>query len=237
VLAVQPARCVIAHVALQIDVRVAFSETPGVPMAIRKARKNLLRRRELKPLDYALRISIDGITPPIYRDVLVSEKLFLIQLHRTIQATFGWFDVHDHEFVADGVRYAEPDDDGRLAHGVRSTMEITVGELALNTGSNFTYTYDFGDRWKHTITVIDIFDSETPEMTVFPMLIGGERAGPPEDSGGAPGYAEMLAIVADPNHPQHQERAEWLGAPYDPEQFDFRQSMHALILMCSWGAI
>ena len=206
-------------------------------MAIRKARRNLLRRRELKPLDYALRISIDGIMPPVFRDLLVSEKLLLIQLHRTIQATFGWFDVHEHEFVADGVRYAEPDEEGRLAHGVRSTMEITVGELALNTGSSFTYTYDFGDRWTHTIFVIDVFDQDAPEMTEFPMLIGGERAGPPEDSGGAPGYQQLLTILADPKHPQYEEKTEWLGAPFDPEAFVFRDSVHALVLMCAWGAI
>lgn len=206
-------------------------------MSIRKARKNLLRRRELEPLDYELHVAIDGIAPPIYRDLLVGEKLFLIQLHRTIQATFGWYDIHDHEFVIGGVRYAEPDETGTLAHGVRSTMEVTVGELALQSGATFSYTYDFGDRWKHTITVTDVFAQEVPAMTEFPFLIGGERAGPPEDSGGAPGYDELVAALADEKHPLHADKTEWVGRPFDPEQFDVRASTHALILMCAWGAI
>ena len=83
-------------------------------MAIRKARKNLLRRRELQALDFELRLSIDDISPPIYRDMLLGEGIFLIQLHRAIQSMFGWFDIHEHEFTNDGVRYAEPDEEGRL---------------------------------------------------------------------------------------------------------------------------
>ena len=206
-------------------------------MAIRKARKNLLRRRELQPLDFSLRLAIDDISPPIYRDMLIGEGIFLIQLHRAIQSMFGWFDIHQHEFINDGVRYAEPDEEGRLEHGVRSTLETTVGELALNRQATFQYIYDFGDRWKITITVADIFEQDDSGMTEFPVMIGGERAGPPEDCGGPPGYAELLAVLADTTHPLHEEKQEWLGPPFDPELFDFRTSSHALALLCAWGAI
>ena len=214
-----------------------LDSTAEFPMAIRKARKNLLRRRELKPLNFELRLRIDDISPQIYRDMLLGEGIFLIQLHRAIQSMFGWFDIHEHEFTNDGVRYAEPDEEGRLAHGVRSTLETTVGELALNRHGTFHYIYDFGDRWKLTITVMDIFEQVEPGLTIFPIMLGGERAGPPEDCGGPPGYADLLTVLADPSHPLHQERSEAIGPPFDPEQFDFRTSSHALALLCAWGAI
>jgi len=34
------------------------------------------------------------------------------------------------------------------------------------------------------------------------------------------GYREFLGILADPAHPEHDERREWLGRPFDPEAFD-----------------
>ena len=206
-------------------------------MFIRKARKNLLRRRELHPLDYELHVAIDGIAPPIYRDLLVGEKLFLIQLHRTIQATFGWYDIHDHEFVIGGVRYAEPDADGKLASGVRSTLEVTVGELALKRYATFSYVYDHSARWSLTITVLNIFQQETPELTEIPMMIGGVRAAPPEDCGGVPGYYELLQAIKNPTDPAYTDRLARLGPPFDPELFDLRSGNHTLALMCAWGAI
>ena len=52
------------------------------------------------------------------------------------------------------------------------------------------------------------------------MCIGGENACPPEDLGGAPGYEEFLAALADPNNPEHDEFKEWIGGSFDPTAFD-----------------
>jgi hypothetical protein len=34
------------------------------------------------------------------------------------------------------------------------------------------------------------------------------------------GHAGLCDILADPDHPDHAERVEWLGHPYDPAAFD-----------------
>src|SRR6266511_2568374 len=49
---------------------------------------------------------------------------------------------------------------------------------------------------------------------------GGRRGGPPEDCGGVWGYAELLDLLADPDHPEHAERLDWLGHEPDPAAFD-----------------
>ena len=43
---------------------------------------------------------------------------------------------------------------------------------------------------------------------------------PPEDVGGAPGYADFLEAILDPNHPEHLAMREWCGEDFEPGCFD-----------------
>ena len=49
----------------------------------------------------------------------------------------------------------------------------------------------------------------------YPRFLEGEGRCPPEDIGGAWGYANFLEAIADPTHQQHDEFLEWSG-PFDP---------------------
>ncbi len=51
----------------------------------------------------------------------------------------------------------------------------------------------------------------------------GERACPPEDCGGPPGYADYLAVLADSKDERHEEMLEWRG-PFDPVAFDAKKA-------------
>ena len=33
------------------------------------------------------------------------------------------------------------------------------------------------------------------------------------------GYQDLLAVLADPAHPEYLERVEWVGEGFDPEEF------------------
>lgn len=35
-------------------------------------------------------------------------------------------------------------------------------------------------------------------------------------------------MLADPSHPEHDERLEWAGGPFDPHRFDLVEADHAL---------
>jgi hypothetical protein len=50
----------------------------------------------------------------------------------------------------------------------------------------------------------------------YPLLIDAVGRCPLEDSGGAPGYMEMLEALRDPAHPRHAEVIEWPGPDFDP---------------------
>jgi hypothetical protein len=51
----------------------------------------------------------------------------------------------------------------------------------------------------------------------YPCCMDGKRACPPEDVGGVRGYAEFLAAIRDPRHPEHAEWMQWVGVKFDPE--------------------
>jgi len=46
---------------------------------------------------------------------------------------------------------------------------------------------------------------------------------PPEDVGGIWGYYELLDVIRNPQHPDHEEMSEWVGDQFDPEAFDLEE--------------
>lgn len=163
---------------------------------------------------YQLRISLLDIDPPVWRRVQVPGGFTLDRIHRVIQHAMGWRDCHLHSFEVDGIAYGEPDPDGELA--VSDELDVRL-DVLVSKGSRLRYTYDFGDWWEHEVTVEDAFPAQ-PGVR-YPLCTQGDRACPPEDVGGAFGYAEMLAVLADPDHPDHIQVRESVGTGFDPDTF------------------
>ena len=164
---------------------------------------------------YQLRITLDDVEPSVWRRVLVPGGYTLDRVHRVVQYAMGWSDYHLHVFDIEGVQFGVPDPDGLLE--VRDELDARLDSVTVK-GGRFRYTYDFGDWWEHEILVEDVLPAE-PE-TVYPMCVEGERACPPEDVGGAAGYAEFLDALADPGHPDHLAMYEWHGRAFDARAFD-----------------
>ncbi len=60
---------------------------------------------------YQLKITLDGITPSVWRRFLVSSNIPLSKLHDTIQIVMGWTNSHLHMFEINGQIYGDPQDD------------------------------------------------------------------------------------------------------------------------------
>ncbi|GMO56306.1 MAG: hypothetical protein Ta2A_01420 [Treponemataceae bacterium] len=58
---------------------------------------------------------------------------------------------------------------------------------------NCIYTYDYGDGWRHRITLKNVLEDYELDA---PRCIMGEGNAPPEDCGGIGGYADMLRVMA-----------------------------------------
>jgi hypothetical protein len=164
---------------------------------------------------YQVKVTLHGTKPPIWRRLRLPAATTLAQLHQVIQVAFGWEDAHLHAFEVGGRRYSRPDVE--LWDEAADERKVRLRDLAARPGTRLAYTYDFGDSWEHDVLVEKILPSEGVPQAV---CLTGRRAGPPEDCGGVWGYAELCGILADPDHPEHAERVEWLGHPYDPAAFD-----------------
>jgi hypothetical protein len=167
---------------------------------------------------YQIKVGLRGAKPPIWRRLEVPADISLARLHTVIQIAFGWDDSHLHVFETPYGRFGAADAD--LGH--RAEAPVTLEQVAPAVNSMLRYTYDFGDDWEHEIRV----EKELPRdgTEAYPRCTGGRRAGPPEDCGGIWGYAELVNVLSDPAHPEHQDRLEWLGlddaADFDPNRFD-----------------
>ncbi|MTH95720.1 plasmid pRiA4b ORF-3 family protein [Roseibium sp. RKSG952] len=162
-----------------------------------------------------LLIELDDIEPRIWRRVDVPAGATLEALHDTIQAVMRWEHAHLWEFQLENRRYGEPMPSfGDLGGRVYKAKGFKLDRLAGLGIKEFSYIYDFGDDWRCTIRVEDHRDGD--ESTNYPVFVDGERAAPPEDIGGVPGFLEFLDVIADPKHPQHSELLDWVGGEFDP---------------------
>ena len=165
-----------------------------------------------------LRVDLRGSKPPIWRRLQVPGDIALRELHTVLQVAFGWHSTHLYAFDTAYGQFgvAGPE------LGLRSDTKVTLEQVAAGPGTKLTYTYDFGDDWEHMVTV----EGTVPraDASIYPRCVGGRRKAPPEDCGGIWGYQELLAILDNPAHEEHEDRLEWLGIDrpdqHDPAHFD-----------------
>jgi hypothetical protein len=179
-------------------------------------------------LIYQLKITLEGISPVIWRRILVPERYSFWDLHVAIQDSMGWLDYHLHAFELEGhapnsrIEVGLPDDE--FDRPVIPGWEKALKEYFVRPGITAGYTYDFGDGWIHRVLLEGILLPES--STRYPRCLAGERACPPEDCGGLPGYSDLVQVLRSSRHREYQSMVAWLKGhaknywPYDPEHFD-----------------
>ncbi len=179
-------------------------------------------------LVYQFKVYLTEIDPLIWRRIQVPARYNFWDLHVAIQDAMGWVDYHLHAFrirqkhkrktIEIGIPGDEWDDT-TVAPG----WEIPVDKYFTEPGQVIEYEYDFGDGWYHEVLLEAIILKE--KGVKYPRCIEGERACPPEDCGGIPGYYQLLDILKDPAHPEYEENISWLKGhvrkyhPYNPDEF------------------
>ena len=182
-----------------------------------------------EPTLYEIRIVLEHARPPVWRRVRVDPDQTLGFLHAVIQRAVGWHDGHMHAFERGPARdpeffrprgpgFGEWSDD-------TDEEEVTLRELCPRVKDTLRYEYDFGDAWRHRVTV----SKEVPGGQLTPVCLSGKGACPPEDCGGVWGYADLQEALGDPDHPEHEEMVEWHGpGGIDPEAFSLAEANRRL---------
>lgn len=175
---------------------------------------------------YQIKLALQYINPPVWRRIEVPGDIRLGKLHRILQSAMGWSDSHLHAFRIGKTAYGIPDPD--FPDDMQNERNARLDSIATQ-GDKIIYEYDFGDGWLHELKIEKTIPAD-PSVH-YPRCIAGERACPPEDCGGPPGYEHLLEVLRDPKHEEHEEMSAWTGGEFDPEEFDFDAVNRELLRM------
>ncbi len=162
---------------------------------------------------FELHVFLYQITPKIWRRLAVPADFTFAQVHDAIQAALGWENKHPHEFrhgkgkrlvdVIGPVGLADQvPPGGEFQDEAQLTLADYVGRRRLPL--RLLYRYDFAEEWIHELVI-----EKRATHDSAPVILGGERACPPEDFGGAFQYMQASA-----------GEIAWDQPGYDPEAFD-----------------
>lgn len=187
-----------------------------------------------------IRVELLDVEPAIWRRIQIPVDATFWGLHIAIQGAMGWNDSHLHEFEVPRpagvvvphlrtgaiIRFGIPTADQNLRAPEDRPLpgwDFQVAAFTAPGHQPLHYCYDFGDDWRHLVEVEAIFDAMPGKR--YPRCIAGERAGPPDDCGGVPGYQELLEVLADTDHEEFASMGRWASRAkrvrvFDPEAFD-----------------
>lgn len=121
---------------------------------------------------YQLKIVLQHVRPACWRRVHIPVSATLGDLHEVIQIAFAWDGDHLHGFTVGRRRYGDPSFDFEYDED-----EITLA-AAFRARKPIRYTYDFGDDWRHEITLEKVVESPP---TAHPVCVDGRGDAPVED--------------------------------------------------------
>ena len=128
-----------------------------------------------------IKVWLLGVSPMVWRRVLVPASFTLRELHGVIQVAMGWEAIHLYQFLLRAVRYGSSELSA-------SSPNITLAALRLRKGNRFLYEYDLNIPWRHGIRIEDIAARQT-NMT-YPACTGGSGACLPEDCHDPAGFSD-----------------------------------------------
>jgi hypothetical protein len=163
---------------------------------------------------YAIKVTLLGTSPPVWRRVLVYRDITLRNLHKTLQTVMGWTNSQLHQFVFKKQKYSDPK--YGLGSGIINENRTRLGDVICNPGTRLLYEYDFGDGWQHELLLEEIL---LGDESFKQICVAGERNCPPEDCGGPHAFAELLKALQESRHPEQGDISEWVGENFAPEYF------------------
>src|SRR5262249_9689630 len=105
-----------------------------------------MSRHPQQPVAYQLRIVLIGVSPLIWRRLLVPSDISLACLHSILQILFSWSGEHLHRFRIHGKNYGIAYSGGTSFDD--DPYQVRLSDFHLHHRERFLYEYDFSARWE-----------------------------------------------------------------------------------------
>lgn len=130
---------------------------------------------------YIIKVTIENTHPPVWRRIIIPEKISFGDLHKILQTAFQWEGAHMHDFSFPGTRAKVV----MREDACWCEDDVTEGDVLvdsyLTSYKYIRYTYDFGDDWHHKI----VFEKEDPNYQLrYASVIKYKGDSFEEDCGG-----------------------------------------------------
>ena len=146
---------------------------------------------------HLLQLSIGGID--VWRRLIVPDNCTLEELHKIIQAAFGWRNSMEYGFSAKDV--------------IEESTTLKMLELDGITELH----YEYGTKW--TVKVIILSRYETPDTRPVRCITGSGSA-PPEFIVGPVKFKRVLASLESRNEIERARARQELGSGFSYDEFD-----------------
>jgi hypothetical protein len=135
---------------------------------------------------FQFRVIIDDVEG-VFRDIEISSKATLLDLHKTILDTYGFSGMEMASFYMSDEDWERGEEISMMdmmedpdQHPVKSMADTLVGEKFLEVGDRMLYLYDFLKMWNFYVEFTAV--NEKDKNVKYPRTILAEGDAPDEDT-------------------------------------------------------
>lgn len=129
---------------------------------------------------YQFKLVLRGVSPMIWRRLLVPSHMSLATLHDAIQIVTNWHDEHQYSFKIHGKRFSTNSPHDTDARKVR------LIDFNLHVSERFLYEYNYFSFWRFDVRLEKTLPHE--DVKTYPVCIGTSTQALPENIGGPLAY-------------------------------------------------
>lgn len=171
---------------------------------------------------YQIKVQLKDSKPPIWRNIELMNTVSLAKLHHILQLAMGWNDEHGYEFYQNDLRFLP--DWVEAGFDTFTVNEAQLRDLLQQVNDKMHYDYDFGDNWRHIISLQKVLPAQRSNSKT--QIVKARGACPPEDIGGIYRYNQLRELAADPTAAKHKASCRELGVrsgKWDPDAVNIEQ--------------
>jgi len=142
---------------------------------------------------YQFRLLLKGISPIIWRRLLVNGNSSIADFHHIIQMAMGWSNTYLHQFIIRGKSYGIS-----YAGGMSfcdDPHQVRLCDFQFDPNERFIYEYSFFANWQIEIRLEKELTAVPNKL--YPFCVAGARTSPPEECKGAVAFMELGDYYSD----------------------------------------